>query len=956
MRRSVLQTLVPSLLLVLGSFVALAYARDRDRKVFLDALHWTVSYVAGAILAWIGVRFAGPAERPARRWFAWGLTASAVGQVVWDIQIAVGWTSFPQPSDVFYMCLGPSFVAGIILSMRSAMPRVRLHTILLDVGTLAVAVLVLTLSLYLPRRGNTGMFPLVVMVAYPLGMLGAVSALVVAVPTLRLSWGWRWMVLLGALVANSILWLRWNTLALELVVTDGSVFNATFSVVALATGAGAMVWRVETSTDPKLERRCEGFLRLLPLLAVTGAAAVVVTNGTLPGATQSLKIIGGGGLLVVAILAFMRQSLLLGERDRLIEAERMVTESRVTFRTLFEAAPDAIFLMDGPLFTDCNPAAQALFGTGRDGIVGQPPTRFSPELQPDGTPSREKAPRLIAAALDGIPQAFEWRHLRADGGAIECEVHLNRVSGIRGNLIQAIVRDITARKRWERALRESEERFAKAFDASPAIAAILGLPEGRFLEVNRAFVALLGFAREQVIGQTPAELGLWDPTDRGQRIAETVCSGRTVHNLECLIRAGDGRTLTLLASTERMDLSGNPVALLVGSDITQRVQLEEQLRQAQKLEAIGLLSGGIAHDFNNILGVITGNAHIARLDLPPGHPAEQGIGEILHASKRAANLVRQILAFARPQPQQLRRIRPSRVLAEGSQLLRATLPASVEIRTVAPETLPDIVGDETQLQQVLLNLATNSWHAMSGRAGTISLSAEAVPADEAGTFHGGDPGPWVSISVSDTGKGMDPETLKRIFDPFFTTKAPGEGSGLGLSVVHGIVKGHRGSISVRSTPGVGTVFRILLPAAPAGAESKATEVNPFPSGHGERILYVDDELALVNVATVLLGRLGYDVQGFTSPAVALEALRVAPDLCHAVITDLNMPAMSGLEFARQVLAIRPGLPILLSSGNLTETPVAQARLLGIRGFISKPHSLDELALRVHELLGPDEHA
>jgi PAS domain S-box-containing protein len=810
---------------------------------------------------------------------------------------------------------------------------------------------VLALALYLPHQNSVSMVKLASMIAYPVSLLAAVCGLVVAVPTLRLRRNWAWITLLVSSILNSLLWLRWNAIYVTHEPPSGTFFNTLFSIVGLSTGIGVMGWSSASDDSPRRERRCEGFLRLLPIGVVLSAATAVGIEFALHSSSAELRTLVLSGASITLVLAVLRQSLLLRERDRMIELEHLATESRVNFRALFESAPDAILLMEGHVFTDCNPAALALFGVAREEIIGQPPARFSPPTQPDGSDSSARAATIIDTVLSGDPMAFEWRHLRRDGSAIECEVRLSRVVGLRGNCLQAIVRDITTRKRAEQSLRESESRFSKAFEFSPTVKAMLSLPDRRILEVNHSFVRTLGYGREELLGRDPVELGIWTfPKESNQK-------GSVLRGVELQARAKDGSSLTFLASSERIEMQGAPAELLVCTDISDRVRLEEQLRQAQKLEAIGLLSGGIAHDFNNILGVISGNAHVARLDLTPGHPADRSLEEILLASNRAANLVRQILAFARPQPQQARRLQLSRALEEGRRLLRATLPTTVEIQIAVEEPLPEILGDETQLQQILINLATNSWHAMEGHPGVITLSARSfsLPSPD-GPAQGELPdGPYVLLSVADSGKGMDPETLERIFDPFFTTKAPGQGSGLGLSVVHGIVKGHRGAIGVRSRPGGGTTFEILLPADPA-TEPQPHAVGQVHPGNGERILYVDDERPLVQVATILLERLGYKVQGFTNPTAALDALSAAPSTWSVLITDLNMPGMNGLELARQVLEIRPGLPVLLSSGNLDAAPSDEARRLGIRGVIAKPHSLEELAGRVREILHSSHNA
>ena len=948
---AVLAVLVPTLLLLIACFVALSQVESDAAREFLDNLHWTAAYTAAAALGWIGWLRARPEDRQARFWFGAALSANTAGQWIWDLQVWRDWRNFPGPSDLVFLTQGPLLLLGVLIALRQNVPPVRFRTALLDIATLSSAMVVLALALYLPHRGSVPSLKLASMIAYPLSLLTAACGLAVAAPTLRLRWSWPWLILLGSAIANSLLWLRWNALYVHEAPPSGTAFNTLFSLVAVGTGIGAMGWTSASDDNPRWERRCEGFLRLLPIAVVLGAAVAVGIEFAVHSASQEIRTLVLTGASVTLVLAVLRQSLLLHERDRLLELEQLATESRVNFRVLFESSPDAILLMEGPVFTDCNPAAMDLFGASREDIVGQPPSRFSPARQPDGSPSDERAAQIVGAVLSGTPMTFEWQHLRRDGTAIECEVRLSRVVGLRSGCLQAIVRDITTRKRAERRLMESESRFSKAFVFSPTVKAMLSLPDRRILEVNQSLLRKLGYSREELVGQDPVALGLW-------RIPpESLQKGPGLKGIELKAKAKDGTLLTFLASSEQIELEGSPAELLVCTDISDRIRLEDQLRQAQKLEAIGLLSGGIAHDFNNILGVISGNAHVARLDLPPGHAADKSLEEILLASKRAANLVRQILAFARPQPQQSRRIQLSKALEEGRRLLRATLPTTVDIRIAVGEPLPEILGDETQLQQVLINLATNSWHAMEGDPGVITLSARpfSVPSPD-GPPQGDLPaGPYVLLSVSDTGKGMDPETLKRIFDPFFTTKAPGQGSGLGLSVVHGIVKGHRGAIGVHSRPGVGTTFEILLPAEPATDPQPQASSRVLP-GNGERILYVDDERPLVQVATILLERLGYKVQGFTNPAAALDALRAAPETWSILITDLSMPGMNGLELARQVSGIRPDLPVLLSSGNLDAAPSDEARRLGIRGVLAKPHSLEELAGRVRDILQHDHHA
>ena len=419
-----------------------------------------------------------------------------------------------------------------------------------------------------------------------------------------------------------------------------------------------------------------------------------------------------------------------------------------------------------------------------------------------------------------------------------------------------------------------------------------------------------------------------------------------------------------------VSISGEPVFDLhgtfrgyrgVGRDTTKtkmaeeaREKLEMQLRQAQKMEALGTLAGGIAHDFNNILAAILGNAMLAREDLGASHPAAESLVEIDKAARRARDLVQQILAFSRQQSAEHAVVNLREVVEECGKLLRASLPAAVELSvTLAPDS-PNVLGDRTQIHQVLMNLGTNAWHALDGRVGCIeaTLNALNVTTGLSGDAPGAGlaPGRYAHLSVSDTGRGMDAPTLSRIFDPFFTTKPVGEGTGLGLAVVDGIVKSHGGAISVCSEPGIGTVFHLYFPAVDAGVEPAPVAAREQPRGDGQRILYLDDEEVLVIFAGRQLERLGYVVAGFTEAGDAFEAFKAAPDGFDLLVTDLNMPRASGLQVAKAFLELRPDLPVVLASGYLTDDLRAQAHSLGIREVIYKPNTVEHLAAAIHRLL------
>jgi len=410
-----------------------------------------------------------------------------------------------------------------------------------------------------------------------------------------------------------------------------------------------------------------------------------------------------------------------------------------------------------------------------------------------------------------------------------------------------------------------------------------------------------------------------------------------------------------MEETQKPDAGLLEVFGALGTQIGQfieRQRLEEQYWQSQKMEAVGTLAGGIAHDFNNILTAINGYCELARLDAP-NTTVRAYLEAAQQAANRAADLVRQIMAFSRQGEQRRVPLALRAVVTEALGLLRATIPATVEIKAVEDDQLPLVLADATAIHQVVVNLGANASQAMKGRPGRleVGLKAIAVDADFVATHPGLRPGRYVRLSVRDTGAGMDKATLARIFEPFFTTKGPGEGTGLGLAVVHGIVQSHDGAIFVYSEPGVGTQFQIYFPAHAGEAGSERKVAAPAVSrGQGERILFIDDEPMLARMGKKILERLGYVVEVYEDGANALAALRLRPGDFELVITDLTMPGMTGLEVAEEALRIRPDLPIILTSGYTATLTTERFREIGIREFLMKPHSFDSLGAAAHRAL------
>ncbi|MFM9968145.1 MAG: ATP-binding protein [Burkholderiales bacterium] len=395
----------------------------------------------------------------------------------------------------------------------------------------------------------------------------------------------------------------------------------------------------------------------------------------------------------------------------------------------------------------------------------------------------------------------------------------------------------------------------------------------------------------------------------------------------------------------------------------EREQIEIRLRQTQKLEAIGTLAGGVAHDFNNVLAAILSNAELALAGLTPAQPERAYLAEIVGASQRAKLLVQQILTFSRKHPIERRTIALAEEIEKLQLLLRAALPAGVEMIVDAGNREVLVFADQTQLHQVIVNLCTNAWQALDesadARQGRIEIRCDELTVDEAFTRLHPDmrPGRHARIAVIDNGKGMDATTEERMFEPFFTTKEVGVGTGIGLSVVHGIVSAHGGAIRVKSKLGEGTRVEVTLPCAehPQHPESPPA-LSPTPRGKGQTILCLDDSEVLVHSNTALLKSMGYRVQGFTRPAEALASFHAQPAMYDLVLTDLNMPGTSGINIAEEVARIRPDLPVVLVSGFVDERLRHKAASAGVRRILDKPFSADELGAALHDTLGDSDQA
>lgn len=527
-------------------------------------------------------------------------------------------------------------------------------------------------------------------------------------------------------------------------------------------------------------------------------------------------------------------------------------------------------------------------------------------------------------------------------------------------------------------LRASEERFRQLLDGIPNVA-VQGYDANLVCRFwNHASEHLYGYSAKEAVGTSllnliiPAAMraGVMEAT---QHMME---SGQAIPAGELLLQRKDGSAVSVYSSHVLLQRDGHaPEFFCIDYDLTERqtaedtrLQLQSQLRESQKMEALGTLAGGVAHDFNNIVAAILGNVELALDDVTEDNPVRTSLYEIRKAGRRARDLVQQILAFSRRQDSTRQPTCLRAVLEEAHSLLRATLPADVSLQLHVDPNLPAVLANATQIEQVVLNLATNALQAVQGRAGArVQLRLERVEQPDA-PASGAElqalpvpdawPGVGARLTVIDNGSGMPPETLERVFEPFFTTKAPGTGTGLGLAVVHGILREHGAALRVRSDAGAGTVFTAVFPglvdAAPDEPQAPPPLIDkanrPWGDAEAPHVLYVDDDEAIAFLVRRLLERDGYRVSAYTDAQAALAALRDGPLDVSLCITDFNMPGMSGLRLAREIKALHPSLPVAIASGYISEELRLQAPAAGVDEVIYKPDTVEELCSAIERLL------
>lgn len=641
------------------------------------------------------------------------------------------------------------------------------------------------------------------------------------------------------------------------------------------------------------------------------------------------------------------------------------------FVTLFSNVPLALMVVDdsGQILEN-NARALALLRP----VESDPPlTYFQPLVSGNDLDAMQKG--FATARIEGACELNELIFAGGSNGTITGDLHISRIDTNQDEhtvFICAIIDQgplLAQRSALQASADTLQQRNTELLQSKTHLAAIINSSLDAIICVDRDQHIIVFNPTAATLFRCPADQAIGKPlvTFLPDAVRALSYSDITSHAQlgEMLGTTTEGDTVPLDISLSFDHQPDGDIVTLFARDLTaqkkmeaHRTTLESQLRESQKMQAIGTMAGGIAHDFNNIISAILGNVELAREDVNLDSSVSTSLAEIDKAARRARDLVRQILTFSRNEPPHRVPVQLAEVVMETAKLLKVTLPPQVDLlMDIDPQT-PPVMADATQIEQVLLNLCTNAIYAIGKRKGTIrvelgySLRSLTDPSERRSGLRG----QHIKLTVSDTGAGMSEAVLQRVFEPFFTTKPVGQGTGLGLSVVHGIMRAHQGSVRVQSTPGSGSTFTLFFPV-PVGVAQLSSGVMTTPqppanttAGSGQKVMYVDDDEALVFLVRRLLTRRGYDVSTFTNPKLALETLRANPKHAELLVTDFNMPGYSGVDLIRDVAQLVPSLPMALASGYVTPEIERDALAAGAKALIHKPNDIEELCDTVQKLL------
>lgn len=644
------------------------------------------------------------------------------------------------------------------------------------------------------------------------------------------------------------------------------------------------------------------------------------------------------------------------------QMERKLKESELLLRTTLTSIGDGVITTDmAGCITFMNPVAESLTGWSCSEAFGKPLNvvfniinEFSKKPMENPVAKVVETGQIIGLANHTLLITRDGRELPIKDSGSPIVLNGTQMLGV-----VLVFQDDSESRAAEKKLRDSEDRFKKLFEYAPLPYQSLD-EQGNIIEVNQTWLDILGYQKNDVIGKSFADFLNPEWEDHFKENFPKFKALGEVLGVEFEMKKKDGTYIpTRFDGRIRRGQAGNFIQThCVFRNLSEEKKLQKKiaeqeiaLRQNQKLEAIGTLAGGIAHDFNNILSAVIGYTELSLDDIQKGTPLYENLTEVLNAGMRAKNLVKQILTFSRKGEEEKKPVQIDTLVRDALKMLRSTIPSNIEIKEYVGKVPVTITANTSQMNQVVMNLVTNAVHAIDGN-GLIEIGVEKIHIDETRADNYPDivPGAYSRLFVSDTGCGIARENLEAIFDPYFTTKTPDKGTGLGLAVVHGIVKIHGGHISVYSEPGKGTTFQVYLPLSEHSSRALPVQSLRKISMGTERILFVDDELSITRLQKQILERLGYSVTAQTSSEKALEIFRSEPDSFDLLITDMTMPGMTGDKLVLEIKATRPDLPVIICTGFSEKVNEKSAMDLAIDGFLMKPVDMKKMAETVRKVL------